>query len=70
VLSEALKNRTDNHDEGTGHDGPPTTVALCKPRSDGHRENGAELVARVDEAQQTRFDSRLVVVVNTSVSEI
>lgn len=53
MLREALNDGTRDHDKRSDHDGPSPTEALVEPGCKGHTEDGAELVARVDEAKQT-----------------
>jgi hypothetical protein len=71
VLSETLQEGADDHDPRAQHDGPSTTKAVGEPGSDGHGEDGSELVARVDEAEQARLDGEFfLLLIPSSVTEV
>ena len=70
MLREALDNGTHNHDERTYHNGPSATEALVEPRRKGHTKDGAELVAGVDEAKQTRLNRIVALVIDAATTEV
>lgn len=70
MLGESLDDSTADHDERTKHNGPSSTESLSKPRCKWDRKDRAELVGRVDKAEQTGFDGPLVFRILSSVTEI
>jgi hypothetical protein len=55
VLRESLQEGADNHDQGTDHDTPTSSISAVDPWCDGDSDDRAELVARVDETEHTRL---------------
>lgn len=70
MLGESLDDSTANHDKRTKHNGPSSTESLSKPRRKWDRKDRAELVGRVDKAEQTWFDGPLAFRILSSVTEI
>jgi hypothetical protein len=50
VDREALKQSTDNHDNGSAEDGPPTAKTLVDEGNQGQRQNGTERVGGGNDA--------------------
>lgn len=70
MLGESLDDSTANHDERTKHNRPSSTESLSKPRRKWDRKDRAELVGRVDKAEQTGLDGPLAFCILSSVTEI
>lgn len=70
MLGKALNNRADNHDQRPEHDGPPTSIAMGKPRCNWDSKDGTKLVARVDESEQARFDGICAIFVHAPLAKV
>jgi hypothetical protein len=60
MLSKALQECAEDHDQRAAHDGRSPAVLLVVPWRNRNSKNGAELVARRDEAENTGLNIRLV----------
>jgi len=70
VLSKALKDGTDAHDERAEHDRPSSPVLLVEPWGNRHSEDGPKLVARRNEPQNTGLNVGLAFCVDIAVAEV
>jgi hypothetical protein len=72
MLRESLQEGADNHDQGTDHDTPTSSISAVDPWCDGDSDDRAELVARVDETEHTRLKRVLfwVLRVHDTIAEI
>lgn len=70
MYGETLEKSTDDHDDGTGHDTPPSAPALIAVRSNGNRKNRSELVAGRNKSEERWLDGPFVILVLESTSEV
>jgi hypothetical protein len=70
VLSKALQNGTDTHDQRAKHDRRTPSVLLVEPWCKRHGEDRAELVASGDEPQNAGLDVVLALCVLVTIAEV
>lgn len=70
MLREALDDGPNDHDHRADHDRPPPSPPLRYVWSDGDPEDGSKLVARVDEAEKTRFDLVFTILTDATAAKI
>lgn len=70
MLRESLEKSTDDHDERTQHNRPPTPITLSKPRGERNSKDGTQLVRRVNKAKQSGFNGKSAIVLGSSISKV
>lgn len=70
MLSKALKQGANDHNNGTGHDGPSSTEPMGEPGSNGNANDRTKVVTRVKESEHGRLDTGFAFLVVVAVTKV
>jgi hypothetical protein len=70
MLSKALKQSADDHNNGAGHDGPSSTEPMGEPGSNRNGNDRTKVVARVKESEEGRLDTGFLFLVEVAVTKV